>query len=178
MTRAVSCQGHRPPTAALALRDAAFTRTLVAFLIPSGMPVRVVIDTNVFVGACLGQGAAAEVLRRCLTGAVQPLMGSALLAEYEDVLARSDLMQSSRLTAAERDELLDIFMARCEWTRVYFGWRPNLPDEADNHLVELAVAGGAQVIVTRNLRDFARAELNFPGLRCLAPGPFLKEMAP
>jgi len=142
------------------------------------MPVRVVIDTNVFVGACLGQGAAAEVLRRCLTGAVQPLMGSALLAEYEDVLARSDLMQSSRLTAAERDELLDIFMARCEWTRVYFGWRPNLPDEADNHLVELAVAGGAQVIVTRNLRDFARAELSFPGLRCLAPGPFLKEMAP
>jgi putative PIN family toxin of toxin-antitoxin system len=141
------------------------------------MPVRVVIDTNVFVGACLGQGAAAEVLRRCLTGAVRPLMGSALLAEYEDVLARSDLMQSSRLTAAERDELLDIFIARCEWTRVYFGWRPNLPDEADNHLVELAVAGGAQVIVTRNLRDFARAELNFPGLRCLAPGPFLKEMA-
>jgi predicted nucleic acid-binding protein len=105
-------------------------------------------------------------------------MGSALLAEYEDVLARSDLMQSSRLTAAERDELLDIFMARSEWTRVYFGWRPNLPDEADNHLVELAVAGGAQVIITRNLREFARAELNFPGLRCLAPGPFLKEMAP
>jgi hypothetical protein len=56
------------------------------------------------------------------------------VAEVEDVLARSDLMQASRLTAAERDELLDIFIAR--------------------------------------------AELNFPGLRCLAPGPFLKEMAP
>ncbi len=22
-------------------------------------------------------------------------------------------------------------------TRVYFAWRPNLPDEADNHLIEL-----------------------------------------
>jgi len=39
--------------------------------------------------------------------------------------------------------------------RIYFLWRPNLRDEADNHLVELAVAGGAQAVVTRNKRDFA-----------------------
>ena len=64
------------------------------------------------------------------------------------------------------------------WKRVYFTWRPNLPDEADNHLIELAVAGAAAFIVTRNLRDLNRAELSFPGLRCLAPAPFLKEIAP
>ncbi len=136
------------------------------------------IDTNVFVGACLGQGAAAQVVRACLVGTVQPLMGAALLAEYEDVLSRDTLMSRSRLSAAEREELLDIFIARCEWTRVYFTWRPNLPDEADNHLIELAVAGAAGFVVTRNLRDLNRAELSFPGLRCLAPAPFLKEIAP
>ncbi len=142
------------------------------------MSIRAVIDTNVFVGACLGQGAAAHVVRACLTGAVQPLMGAALLAEYEDVLARDALMRGSHLSAAERAELLDIFIACCEWTRVYFTWRPNLRDEADNHLIELAVAGSAAFIVTRNLRDLNGAELAFPGLRCTAPATFLKEINP
>jgi predicted nucleic acid-binding protein len=56
----------------------------------------------------------------------------------------------SRLNRTERDELLDIFLSVCRWTRIYYGWRPNLPDEADNHLVELAVAGSARAIVTRS----------------------------
>lgn len=101
-------------------------------------------------------------------------MGAALLAEYEDVLGRDALFAGCRLSAPERGELLDIFLATCEWTRVYFGWRPNLPDEADNHLIELAVAGRAGFVVTRNLRDFTRAELAFPGLRCVSPENFLQ----
>ena len=136
---------------------------------------RCVIDTNVFVGACLGTGAASQVVAACLRGQLLPLMGTALLTEYEDVLGRQDLFARCRLSAAERGELLDIFLASCEWTRVYFGWRPNLPDEADNHLVELAVAGRAGFVVTRNLRDLARAELAFPGLRCISPDTLLKE---
>jgi putative PIN family toxin of toxin-antitoxin system len=139
---------------------------------------RVVVDTNIFVGACLGQGKARDVVAACLRQQCQPLMGAALLAEYEDVLGRSELFQKSRLNAAEREELLDIFLASCEWTRIYFGWRPNLPDEGDNHLVELAVAGGARYIVTRNLRDVARMELKFPDLRVLSPEDFLEELSP
>ncbi len=138
----------------------------------------VVIDTNVFVGACLGQGASRRIVAACLQGEYLPLMGAALFAEYEDVLARADLFESSRLTAAEREELLDIFLAVCHWTRIYFAWRPNLPDEADNHLVELAVAGGARFVVTRNLRHVARMELRFPELRVLSPEDFLKEIKP
>jgi putative PIN family toxin of toxin-antitoxin system len=142
------------------------------------MPVRAVIDTNVFVGACLGQGAAWQVVRACIDGRVRPLLGAALLAEYEDVLGRDALFRQCGLSADERQELLDIFVAQCEWVRVYFTWRPNLPDEADNHLVELAVAAGAPFVVTRNLRDLQHAELKFPGLRCLAPQAFLKEIDP
>ena len=137
-----------------------------------------VIDTNVFVGACLGTGAASGVIAACLRGQCRPLMGAALLAEHEDVLGRTTLFKGCRLSGPERSELLDIYLARCGWTRIYFGWRPNLPDEADNHLVELSVAGNAGFIVTRNLRDLGRAELNFPGLRCLSPQMFLKEIAP
>ena len=71
-----------------------------------------------------------------------------------------------------------VFLATCEWTRVYYVWRPNLPDEADNHLVELAVAGGANYIVTRNLRDLTRGEFSFPLLRMLSPEDFMKEIDP
>lgn len=139
--------------------------------------LRIVVDTNIFLGACLGEGAARHVVAACLRGQCQPLMGAALFTEYEDVLARAGLFNTCRLNATERDELLDIFLAACVWTRIYFAWRPNLPDEADNHLVELAVAGGARFIVTRNLRDVARMELRFPELRVVSPEDFLKEIA-
>lgn len=59
---------------------------------------------------------------------------------------------------------------------MYYIWRPNLPDEADNHLIELAVAGSADLIVTRNLHDIERGELFFPQLRIISPEAFLKEI--
>jgi putative PIN family toxin of toxin-antitoxin system len=135
----------------------------------------IVVDTNVFVGACLGLGASHTVVAKCLQGACTPLMGAALFAEYEDVLARPALFRRSRLSSPERSELFDIFIAHCEWTRIYFAWRPNLRDEADNHLIELALAGGASHIVTRNVRHVARMELRFPQLTVVTPEQFIKE---
>ncbi|HTY50509.1 MAG TPA: PIN domain-containing protein, partial [Steroidobacteraceae bacterium] len=85
------------------------------------------VDTNVFVGACMGAGASRGVVETCITRRCTPLMGAALLAEYEDVLGRAELFRACRLDAQEREELLDIFLASCEWTRVYYLWRPNLP---------------------------------------------------
>ena len=134
------------------------------------------IDTHVRLGACLSARAPSRVIAACLQGRCLPLMGNALFNEYEDVFGRADLFERCPLNPEQRAELLDIFLARCQWTRVYYAWRPNLPDEADNHLVELAVAGGADFIVTRNLRDVARMELRFPQLRVLSPEDFLKEI--
>ncbi len=135
----------------------------------------IAIDTNIFIGACIGQGACLDVIASCLQKDNQALMGSALFAEYEDVLARDALFKGSRLNASERDELLDIFIATTTWTKVYYNWRPNLKDEADNHLIELAIAGNAKTIVTRNLRDFASMELKFPELQILSPEDFLNQ---
>ena len=101
--------------------------------------------------------------------AYRPVLGPALLAEYEDVLARSKLFANSVLTTQERDELFDGFLHCCRWVEVFYAWRPNLPDEADNHLIELAVAARADAIVTRNVRDVARGELKFPSLEVLTP---------
>jgi len=139
------------------------------------MPPRVVIDTNVFTAALLSSaGANRRALRACLGGRAKPLMGAALFSEYEDLLARSELMAKSPLTDAERHQLFEAFLSVCEWVRIYFLWRPNLPDEADNHLVELAIAGGADAIVTNNTRDVRRGELSFPHLQVLTPAQFLK----
>ena len=140
------------------------------------MAVRIVVDTNVFLGALLTRGAANALIAACLRGQATPLMGTTLLAEYEDIMGREELFTRCRLNPAERDEFLDIFLSVCEWTPIYFGWRPNLSDEGDNHLIELAVAGQARYLVTRNLRDLARMELRFPQLRVCSPDDLLREL--
>ena len=138
----------------------------------------IVIDTTVFIGACKGNGASARIIELCLTGHLQPVIGSALMLEYEDVLSRAPLFEGSRLDSLEREELFDIFLARCRWVKTYFSWRPNVRDEGDNHVVELAIAAAASHIVTWNTRDFAAMELRFPLLRLTTPPQFLKEMTP
>jgi len=105
-------------------------------------------------------------------------MGASLFAEYEDLLSRTDLFETSPLDADEREAVLNAFLSVCRWTRVYFLWRPNLPDEADNHLIELAVAGGARAIVTKNVRHLQRSELLFPSIRILRPVDLIEETEP
>jgi len=102
-------------------------------------------------------------------------MGNALLAEYEDVLSRPNLFAKCALGANERNALLDAFLSVCSWIRVSYLWRPNLKDEADNHLIELAVAGNANWVMTRNVRDVARGEITFPALKIGSAGTFLQE---
>ena len=134
-----------------------------------------VIDTNVVVAACWSEhGAGREVVKHCLRGHYRPIIGAALFAEYEDVFGRDAVFARSPLSRSERMEVFRGFLAVCRWTEVYYAWRPNLPDEADNHLMELAVAGRAQAIITRNVRDLARGELRFPAIQILQPEQCIK----
>ncbi len=136
--------------------------------------MRVVVDTNIFVSAIMGtQSASREIIRLCLKGELQPLIGNALLAEYEDVCSRADLFDDTILSLDGRTALLDAFLASCQWTPIYYLWRPNLRDEGDNHIIELAVAGGASIIITANIRDFAKPALVFPGLDVCTASEFL-----
>lgn len=136
--------------------------------------IPVVIDTNVFVAGLLSAGGASrEILRRALTGIYLPLFGNALWLEYQDLLGRPVWGEST--TAIERIQVLNALAKQGRWVAVYYGWRPNLPDEADNHLIELALAGSAQVIVTHNLRDVARGDLRLGNLRVLTPAQCLEE---
>jgi len=131
---------------------------------------KIVLDTCVFVSAILGPaGASRAVLRACLEEKYQPLMGNALFLEYEDLLARQQVFTHCVLNKQERDVLLDSFLSTCRWITIYYGWRPNLKDESDNHLIELAVAGGADFLVTKNTRDFRNPDLRLNGFHVIDP---------
>ena len=140
--------------------------------------MRVVVDTNVFIGACLARGAASQVIEACMTGRLVPVMGSALFLEYEDVLSRRELFAGARLDADERNLLLDVFLSKCRWHAIYFLWRPNLRDEGDNHLMELAVAANATHIVTNNLRDFRSSNLRFEHIGIISPQALIRDLRP
>ncbi|MGB5632979.1 MAG: putative toxin-antitoxin system toxin component, PIN family [Waterburya sp.] len=135
------------------------------------MGTKIVVDTNVYIGALIGRAGSAnrELLRQCLRGNYQPLMGNALFNEYLDVMNRDEIKSKSPLTDQEAEDLLADFMNVCQWVKIFYLWRPNLKDEADNHLVELAIAGNAEIIVTRNINDFQRSQLSFPQVQILKP---------
>lgn len=139
------------------------------------MLATIVLDTNILVAALQNQGSVARtILRLCLNGEIQTLIGAALFAEYEDVLSREPLFEKSKLNREERDQVINGFLSVCKWSEVFYAWRPNLPDEADNHLIELAIAGQASFIVTRNLKDLTRGELIFNQLQIVGPEHFLE----
>lgn len=136
--------------------------------------IALVIDTNVFVAGLRSAGGASRmVLRRVLEGKFQALFGNALWSEYQDLLGRP--VWGEGTNADERQQVLAALARQSRWVTVYYGWRPNLPDEADNHLIELALAGGAQAIVTHNLRDLRGGELRLGKLRVMTPAQCLEE---
>jgi uncharacterized protein len=136
---------------------------------------KIVVDTSVFISALIGpSGPAREVIRRCLKGDYRVLMGNALFTEYESVIGREEIKTRCSLSEGETREIFAAFVAVCEWVSVYYLWRPNLKDEADNHLIELAIARNARTIVTNNTGDFQNTELLFPELSIVKPENLLR----
>ena len=139
------------------------------------MSIKVVIDTNVLVAGLIGgKGPNREVLRHCFQGTLQPYIGNALYAEYQDLLSRKNIQQLCNQTSVTLAEFLDDFASICKPADAWFLWRPNLKDEADNHIIELAIATNASYIVTNNISDFAQAELKNIGHTVLIPPELLK----
>ena len=106
------------------------------------------------------------------------IISNALFQECEAVQGRESVRADCPLSAAEIRDLLNAYYSVCRWVPIYFLWRPNLRDEGDNFLVELAVAGNADLIITNNPRDLRAAELSFPGLSITTPSVLLTGESP
>ncbi len=139
--------------------------------------IPVVIDTNVLVAGLIGgKGPNREVLRLCFNGVVQPFVGNALYLEYCDLLNRKNIQKLCGQTSVTLAEFLDDFASICQPVDSWFLWRPNLKDEADNHIIELAVAANVEYVVTNNLRDFSHAELKHAGFNVITPEDLLRKI--
>lgn len=135
--------------------------------------LRVVLDTNIiFSGLYSAEGASFQVLRAMEEGKIKPVLSTPLLFEYEEILRRNQAVLG--LTDQEIEIFLDNFCLRSVHQKIYYLWRPYLPDPKDDHLLELAVASRVRWIVSHNIRDFKGAEAF--GVQILPPKKVLEKV--
>ncbi|MFT3820534.1 MAG: putative toxin-antitoxin system toxin component, PIN family [Rubrivivax sp.] len=136
------------------------------------------LDTDVVVAALRSPlGASAELLRRVHDGRLSMLASMALFAEYEAVLTRPAQLRAARLDADAMRQLLDELAERALPVQGWFQWRPQVRDPADEMVLEAAVNGRADVLVSFNRRDFGDAPARF-GIVLATPGQFLRSLEP
>jgi putative PIN family toxin of toxin-antitoxin system len=138
--------------------------------------LRVVLDTDVIVTALRSAtGGSNAVLRKAAHGRLTSLVTPALFLEYEPVPRHPEQCLAHGLGLGDIDRFLAALASAFEAVDVSFQWRPQLSDPNDEMVLETAVNGRADALVTHNVRDFAKGAARF-GLRVLRPGELLKEL--
>jgi putative PIN family toxin of toxin-antitoxin system len=137
---------------------------------------RVVVDTSIVVAALRTRsGAGNAVLRLIASRRLVALATPPLFLEYEDVLKRPEQRLAHGLEPEEIDEFLAEFAALVEPVEVRFSWRPQTRDANDEMVLEAAINGRADTLVTYNVADFTSAGERF-GIRIVAPAELLKKV--
>jgi putative PIN family toxin of toxin-antitoxin system len=140
------------------------------------MVSRIVLDTSVVVAALRTRlGAGNAVLRLVADRRLVLLATLPLFLEYEDVLKRPEHQLAHGLRPDEIDEFLAELAALIEPVEVHFQWRPQARDPSDEMVLEAAINGRADALVTYNVRDFAWAGERF-GVAILSPAELLKKV--
>lgn len=136
------------------------------------------LDTSVLVaGFRSRKGASNALLRYVADGTLRPLVSTALFLEYEEVLLRAEHRLQTGMTEGDVREALAALASAAEPVQVHFRWRPQLADPSDELVLEAAVNGRADALVTHNVRDFKPGSGKF-GLAVMTPQQCLKEIQP
>jgi putative PIN family toxin of toxin-antitoxin system len=121
---------------------------------------RLILDTNILVAATRNaQGPSFALVQHIRYARARMFCSPALFLEYEAVLKRPAHLQTSGLTTEDVDAILNELARFIEPVTTHYQWRPQLRDPADEMVLEAAVNGQVQAIVTYNLRDFVPAKL-------------------
>jgi putative PIN family toxin of toxin-antitoxin system len=137
--------------------------------------VRVVLDTNVLVAASRSRdGASFAVMQALRAGRFTALASVPLVLEYEAVLKRETHVAAGKAGALGVDAMLDAMLLRVQPVHIHYLWRPQLRDPADEMVLETALNGRADALVTFNLADFAAAS-NF-ALPVITPVALLRRL--
>jgi putative PIN family toxin of toxin-antitoxin system len=136
--------------------------------------VRVVIDTSVLITALRSStGAAAEVIKIALRGELVILMDYKLACEYRDVSLRADQLHAAGRSRLETEAVLDALEAIADPVFVAFRHRPLSSDKDDDMVLDVAINGNADAVVTNNSRDFRESAGRF-NIDVLTPVELLK----
>ena len=138
---------------------------------------RLVRDTDVLVAAFRSDlGASRQLVVAALDQRITLLVSVPLMLEYEAVLKRPLHLAASGLEPSEVDSILDALSAVLEPVRFEFVWKPNLADPGDEMVLETAVNGGADCLVTFNVRLFSEGARIF-GIQVISPSEAWRELA-
>jgi len=133
---------------------------------------RLVIDTNILVSGLRSRRGMSYRLLSFLGGCLyRPVVTVPLVLEYEKSLCDPETEVPFR--AVEIGNFLDYFCSVSDCRKVHFLWRPFLRDSNDDMVLEAAVSGGCEYIVTFNTFDFKGIE-KF-GMAAITPGEFLEK---
>ncbi len=122
-------------------------------------------------------GASNLLLEHVAHRVLRPLLTTALFLEYEEVLLRPEHRLVTRMSEKDAEHALAALASAADPVEVHFRWRPQLRDPADELVLEAAVNGRAEALVTHNLRHFETAARRFQ-LRVLTPQQCLQEIKP
>ena len=132
----------------------------------------VVLDTNVIVSAlCSAKGASFALIHSLPSPKFTPVLSHSLWTEYQDAVRRQTVIPAA-VSHSARDKVCQVVFANARLHQIHFLWRTQLPDPGDAHVLEVAVAGQVDYIVTHNIRDFGPAR-SF-GITAITPGQFIK----
>ena len=124
--------------------------------------LRLVLDTDVLIAATRSRsGASWQLVDRALAREFTLLLTVPLVLEYEAVLKREEHKKVHGLTVPQLDEVINSLVRVAEPVRIRFLWRPVLSDPRDDMVLETAVNGRADLLVTFNQKDFAAASKSF-----------------
>ena len=138
--------------------------------------MRLVSDTDVMVAALRSdRGRSRQLLMAALDGVFQVLASVPLMIEYEAVLTRPEHLEAIGLTSREVNQVLDALAHVSMPVVLGFLWRPRLKDPADEMVLETAVNGGADWLVTFNVRHLAEGARDF-GIRAMKPAEAWKQV--
>jgi len=138
------------------------------------MTIRAVLDTNILVAGLSSQlGASFVLLTHALNRRFELVASPALWLEYEAVLKRHEIMNLHGLVAGDVDDILNALAQVVTPVQSHFLWRPQLRDPNDEMVLEAAVNGQADHLVTLNVRDFDMATTRWK-IKLMAPGLFLR----
>lgn len=113
-------------------------------------------------------GASAAILRSIRRREATLLLSVPLAIEYEAVCRQAEHRLAAGLSLAEVDIFVTAVIAMAEPVETHFLWRPQLRDPGDEMVLETAANGGADALVTFNLRDYGEAPSRF-GVELLLP---------